>query len=146
MKKTPVIIRGDLEALQQITDEEQLVVSRINHIDKERVGAMKEIAGVLNTEVEALKLMDLVKILERRPAEQAQMQAAYQKLHDIVRRMKAVNGQNRELIESALEMNRMELSIVQAMRSAPETANYTRGAYNDGSLIAASAGRFDAKQ
>ena len=34
-KKTPIIIKGDLEALQQITDEEQIVVGRIQHSEKQ---------------------------------------------------------------------------------------------------------------
>ncbi|MCH5260001.1 MAG: flagellar export chaperone FlgN, partial [Lachnospiraceae bacterium] len=33
MKKTPVIVSEDLDALSQITDEEQIIVSRINHLD-----------------------------------------------------------------------------------------------------------------
>ena len=69
MKKTPVVIKGDLEALQAITDEEQLAAARISRLEKERHKVMKEIAGVLNTDVEALKLADMIRVLERRPVE-----------------------------------------------------------------------------
>ena len=67
MKKTPIIIKGDIGALQAITDEEQLVVGKINRIDNERRRVMKDIAGVINTDVETLKLIDLIHVLERRP-------------------------------------------------------------------------------
>ena len=36
MKKTPAVIKGDLETLQAITDEEQLAAGRINRIENER--------------------------------------------------------------------------------------------------------------
>lgn len=146
MKKTPVVIRGDLEALQAITDEEQLAAARINHIEKERRDVMKEIAGVLNTDVEALKLADMIRILERRPAEQKKMEECQNRLKAIVYRMKQINEHNLELIEKALEMTQFELNLYHSMKSAPETANYNKAAYNDGSVIGTSRGRFDAKQ
>lgn len=146
MKKTPAIIKGDLEALQAITDEEQLAVARIRHVEEERSGVMKEIAGVLNTDVERLKLADLVQVLERRPVEQQKMAACHDRLKSAVYRMKQTNDHNQELIEKALEMTRFELNVYQAMKSAPETANYNRDAYSDGSVIGSTTGRFDAKQ
>lgn len=146
LKKTPVVIRGDLEALQAITDEEQLAAGRINHIEHERRNVMKEIAGVLNTDVEALKLADMIRVLERRPVERAQMEACQNRLKAAVYRMKQINEHNLDLIEKALEMTQFELNVYQAMKSAPETANYNRAAYSDGSVIGTSRGRFDAKQ
>lgn len=145
-KKTPVVIRGDLEALQAITDEEQLAAGRINHIENERRNVMKEIAGVLNTDVEALKLADMVRILERRPVERQKMEDCQNRLKSAVYQMKQINEHNLELIEKALEMAQFELNLYQSMKSAPETANYNRAAYNDGSVIGSSRGRFDAKQ
>ena len=145
-KKTPVIIKGDLPQLQAIMDEEQLVAGEINHIEKERTGVMQEIAKVLNTDVESLKLMDMIRVLERRPVEQQKLAECHDRLKNAVHQMKQVNDQNRSLIEDALEMNRFEMNLLQAMKSAPETANYNKGAYNDGSHIAQMQGRFDAKQ
>lgn len=146
MKKTPAVIKGDLETLQAITDEEQLAAGRINRIENERRNVMKEIAGVLNTDVEALKLADMIRILERRPVEKAQMEACQNRLKTVVHRMKQINEHNLDLIEKALEMAQFELNVYQAMKSAPETANYNRDAYNDGSVIGGARGRFDAKQ
>ncbi len=146
MKKTPAIIRGDLDGLQAITDEEQLAATRINHIENERRSVMKEIAGVLNTDVETLKLADMVRVLERRPVERQKMAACHDRLKTAVYRMKQINGHNRELIEKALEMTQFELNVYQSMKSAPETANYNREAYSDGSVMGSMMGQFDAKQ
>ena len=68
MKKTPVIVAGDLQALQQITDEEQDVVGRLHHLDGKRAEVVKDIANVMNMDVETLKLANLIKMLESRPA------------------------------------------------------------------------------
>ena len=46
MKKTPVIVGADLEQLMKITDEEQNIVSNINHLDKIREDCMKQIIGL----------------------------------------------------------------------------------------------------
>ena len=125
---------------------EQLAAGRISHIDNERRNVMKEIAGVLNTDVEALKLADMIRVLERRPVEKRKMEECQNRLKSAVYQMKQINEHNLELIEKALEMAQFELNLYQSMKSAPETANYNRAAYNDGSVMGSSRGRFDAKQ
>lgn len=145
-KKTTAVIRGELEALQAITDEEQLAAARISHMEQERRNVMKEIAGVLNTDVEALKLADIVRVLERRPEERAKMEACQNRLKTAVYRMKQINEHNLELIERALEITQFELNLYQAVKSAPETANYNRDAYSGGAVMGSPRGRFDAKQ
>ena len=57
-----------------------------------------------------------------------------------------MNEQNRILIENALEMVEFDMNMLQAMKAAPETANYNRGAFNTGTLMGVDAGGFDAKQ
>ena len=36
MEKTPVIIEGNVEKLEKITDDENIIVSRVNMLDKQR--------------------------------------------------------------------------------------------------------------
>ena len=67
--KTPVIIKGDLAALQQITDEEQIVVGRIQHLEKQREEVIGDIANVINKDVKDLKLVNLIEMLRDRPEE-----------------------------------------------------------------------------
>ena len=146
MKKTPVIVSEDLDQLAKITDEEQIIVSRINHPDHQRNEAVNDIANVLNKDVTKLKIVDLIKMLAARPEEQAKLAAVFDKLQVNVRSVKRVNEQNRELIESALEMVQFNMNVLQAMNKAPETANYNKGAYNTGDMIGMNHKAFDAKQ
>ena len=122
IRKTPAIVSEDLQALNKITDEEQIIVSRINHLDNQRSEAVDDIANVLNKDVTKLKIVDLIKMLEARPEEQAKLAAVFDSLRDNVRAVKRVNEQNRELIENALELVQFNMNILQSMNKAPETA------------------------
>lgn len=146
MQKTPVIVSENLEQLEKITDEEQYIVSRINHLDALREEAVHDIANVLNKDVTNLKIVDLIKMLAQRPEEQQKLAAVFDKLQMNVRHVARINEQNRELIQSALDMVQFNMNVIQAMKMAPETANYNKGAYNTGDVIGMSTKSFDAKQ
>ncbi len=146
IKKTPAIVSDDVKALAQITDEEQFIVSRINHLDNQRNEAVNDIANVLNKDVTKLKIADLIKMLAARPQEQAKLASVFDELRMNVHAVKRVNEQNRELIESALEMVQFNMQVIQSLNKAPETANYNRGACNTGDVIGTVNKAFDAKQ
>lgn len=146
MRKTPVIVSEDLDELARITDEEQIIVSRINHLDNQRNEAINDIANVLNKDVNNLKIVDLIKMLAARPEEQEKLAAVFDSLQENVRGVKRVNEQNRELLQEALELVQFNMNVLQAMNKAPETANYNKGAFSTGDMIGASHKTFDAKQ
>ena len=146
MSKTPVLISGDLEALSRITEDEQEIVNKVNALDKKREEGMKDIANVLGKDVKTLKLTDLIDVLRSRPAEQNRLAAIYDRLSDTIGQMKRTNEQNRELIESSLEMVQFDMNVLQAYKAAPETANYSKNALNSGAYMGNTKGGFDAKQ
>ena len=43
-------------------------------------------------------------------------------------------------------MVEFDMSMLQAMKTAPETANYNKGAYNTGAHMGVGGGGFDARQ
>ena len=145
-KKTPIIASGNLEDLQKITDDEQNVVVRINHLEKQRVEVTKDIANVLNRDVDSLKLSNLIEMLASRPAEQEKLTVVHDRLQTAVRNLQRINEQNKELLTNALEMVEFEMTLLQSMKAAPETANYNRGAYTAGNTMGVPSSGFDAKQ
>ncbi len=145
-KKTPIIVVGDLEGLQEITDDEQDLASRITHLEKQRMEVTADIANVLNKDVNTLKLRNLIDMLEGRPAEQTKLAEAHDRLRCAVHELQRANEQNKALLANAMEMVEFELALLQAAKAAPETANYTRSACNSGLQMGAPAGGFDAKQ
>lgn len=145
-QKTSVIVSGDLKELSRITDEEQGTVAKIAALDKKRQTAMKDIANVLNKDVQSLKLTDLVQLLDKRPDEQRQLAEERDRLKFVADNVKRVNGQNQELLQSSLEMVQFEMNILQTSQRAPETANYTKSAGTSGDVYGFDQGKFDAKQ
>lgn len=146
MKKTPVLVSGDLDELAKITDEEQIVVSKINRLEQKRQETFTDVANVINKDVKTLMLGDLVEMLSSRPVEQQKLAKVHDRLKSAVYEVKRVNEQNRELIENALEMVEFDMNMLQAMKAAPETANYNKGAYNAGTYMGSGMGAFDARQ
>ena len=110
-RKTPVIVAGDLDQLQKITDEEQEWVGRIAHLEKKRAEITADIADVLNKDVKTMKLRDLVQMLSARPAEQRQLSEACDGLREAVDQVQAVNERNRDLIQHSLELVEFDMNI-----------------------------------
>jgi flagellar biosynthesis/type III secretory pathway chaperone len=146
MRKTPVIVSGDLTKLQQITDEEQIVVGSISHLERQREEVTKDIANVLNKDVAELKLSHFIYMLGGRPQEQKPLAQAHDRLKNCAEKLRSVNEQNRELLTGALELVDFDMQILQAMRQGPQTANYDKGAYNVGVNFGVGSKGFDAKQ
>ena len=145
-RKTTIIIKGDLKALAEITDEEQCIIGDIQAAEKQRQTAMTDIANVLNMDVNSLKLTDLIQVLEKRPADQRNLAVQRDRLVAVADNVRRVNGQNQELLKSSIEMVQFEMNIIQASKRAPQTANYSRAADTTGECLGYTSGGFDAKQ
>ncbi|MCR5109024.1 MAG: flagellar protein FlgN [Lachnospiraceae bacterium] len=145
-KKTPVIVKGNIEELTKITDEEQIVVDQISHLEKKRETVTNDIADVINKDVENLKLTNLIELLSNQPREKRRLSEVHDKLRDVVTQVKTINEHNQDLITHSLEMVEFDLNMIQAMRQAPETANYGRSGYNAGEMLGTGMQGFDAKQ
>ena len=85
-------------------------------------------------------------MMASRPEEQRQLREIHDKLKMTLGNMSIVNERNRDLLKSSLEMVQFEMTLLQSMKQAPETADYNRGAYNTGSIMGSGTKRFDAKQ
>ena len=144
-RKTPIIASGNLENLQKITDEEQDMVNRLNSLERERREVTADIATVLNKDVTKLTLTNLIDMMQTRPAEQSVLAEIHDRLRKTMRELRRVNEQNGELLKDALEMVEFEITMLQASKAAPQTANYNRGACSAGETMGVNWG-FDAKQ
>ena len=143
--KTPVIVAGDLDALGKITDEEQSHADRLQNLDNARSKVTADIANVINRDVKELKLTALVDMLDKSPDEQKRLSEVCDRLSTVVHELARVNAQNSELLRSSLEMVDFELNLLNSLKAAPETANYSKGSYTGGTL-GVTRGNFDAKQ
>ncbi|MCD8038419.1 MAG: flagellar protein FlgN [Lachnospiraceae bacterium] len=145
-RKTPTIVKGDLEDLSQITEDEQEIVGRLQTMEKQRAKALADIANVVNRDVENMKLKDLIQMLDKMPKQQEQLRDIHERLKVTIDRLKTANSKNQLLLSDKLEMVEFDLNMIKALKSAPQTANYSKDANTNGQVLGIFHGGFDAKQ
>jgi len=144
-EKTKVIIKNNLQSLQEITAREQQAVEKLNALERRREEIIVNMGTVLNRDPRTLKLKNMVKILEKRPEEQKKLAELYDLLTASIKRLSEVNERNKVLINQSLEMIQFEMNLIQSTRMAPGSGNYNKQA-SSFDMPAASSGMFDAKQ
>ena len=144
--KTPAIVSGDIESLGKITEDEQEIVGKIQGMEKQRDKFLADIADVVNRDVETLKLIDLIQMLDKMPDQQEKLEGIQKRLRATIDRLREVNDRNQMLLAERLDMVDFNLNMIRAMKSAPQTANYSRDAYTNGQSLGIFHGGFDAKQ
>ena len=85
-------------------------------------------------------------MLGKRPDQQQLLMDVQAKLKGTIDRLREANDKNQMLLTDALEMVGFNLNMLRALKSAPQTANYTKSAYCTGSQLGIFHGSFDAKQ
>jgi hypothetical protein len=137
--KTQILIRGDVPALEELTNREQMTSDKLNAQGNHQKQLLNDIAVVLGKTSEQMTVTRLVELLETQPKEQTKLKSARDNLVAKAKEMKTLNDQNIVLIRQAIELSEFDLTLFKSMRQAPETANYNRRACNTGSLLGSSA-------
>lgn len=145
-QKTSAIVAGNIDNLEKITEDEQEIVGTIQGIEKQRNKILADIANVVNRDVETLKLIELIHMLDKMPDQQKLLVDVQKRLRETIDGLKALNDRNQMLLADKLDMVDFNLNMIRAMKSAPQTANYTKDAYTDGQSLGIFHGGFDAKQ
>ncbi len=144
-EKTSTIIQNDIGQLQIIMDREQKVVDKVNMLEKQREDTVRDICKVLHVEPQELTVRVLIDLLKKQPEEQRKLQDVHTKLRKTLHEMVRLNENNQALIRESMEILEFEMNLVKGLKMAPETNNYTKGAYSAGGTDLG-AGAFDAKQ
>lgn len=144
--KTSAIVAGDIENLGKIMEEEQEIVGKIQGMEKQRDKFLADIANVVNRDVETLKLIDLIQMLESMPDQQQKLKDVQKRLRETIDKLRETNGKNHLLLAERLDMVDFNLNMIRAVKSAPQTANYSKNAYTNGQSLGIFHGGFDAKQ
>lgn len=144
-EKTTAIVKNNIEDLQSITAKEQDIVDRVNTLEKKREDTVLDICKILNLKPGELTVKDLIDILAKKPTEQKKLADVHGKLKRTLQRMTHINESNKSLMKESMEILEFEMNLLKGLKMAPETNNYTRGAYSAGGTEYG-AGAFDAKQ
>lgn len=143
--KTAVLVEGDLQELQRVTELEQNLLDQAYAVGKKREDIISNIGVVLNRDPQELELAVLTKLLGKQPEEKKQLSEIHDSLKSVMNRLIAVNQKNKELIENSLEMIEFNMNFIQSTRMSPGSNNYNRNASsNAGTDIGP--GAFDTRQ
>ena len=143
-EKKQVIIDANVPALEKIVDLEQDVASKIQNLDNRRQKVMHDMSVVLNKPGEDFTVDTVIEMLSSQPKEQERLQNVKKQLKTTLDEVRKINEQNQTLLNQALELVEFDLTLFRSMRTAPETANYDKNAYNTGEILGGSG--FDEKQ
>ncbi len=144
-KKTRVIIDNDLTSLQHITNQEQIIIEKINVLERKREEVVINIGTVINRNPSTLTMRKIIELLGKQPEEQKQLSELHDSLKGVVNNLVELNGRNKSLIQQSLEMIEFNINLIQSTRMSPGSNNYTRGA-SQVEMPASQTGMFDAKQ
>lgn len=143
-EKKQVIIDANVPALEKIVDLEQDVASKIQNLDNKRQKVMQDMSVVLNKSDQDFTVNTVIEMLSSQPKEQQRLIDVKKQLKTTLYEVRRINELNQTLLNQALEMVEFDLTLFRSMRTAPETANYNKNAYNTGEILGG--GGFDAKQ
>ena len=125
-------------------DLEQDVASKIQNLDNKRQKVMQDMSVVLNKSDQDFTVNTVIEMLSSQPKEQQRLIDVKKQLKTTLYEVRRINELNQTLLNQALEMVEFDLTLFRSMRTAPETANYNKNAYNTGEILGG--GGFDAKQ
>ena len=120
LKKTPVIVAGNLEELSAITGEEQARAKKLQELEKKREAVVKDIAMVLNLNTKDVTVKSLVIALNGQK-EQKSLSEIHDKLKKILKDFGTVNDMNKHLVQDSLDMAEFNLNLYRSASSMPQT-------------------------
>lgn len=133
-QKTGIIVKDDIAGLNEMIAKEQVHLDKIANLDKKRIEVINDIAIVLNKDVNTLTVKGVINLLEGQKEEQQQLARVHDRLKKTLRSVEAVNEMNKGLIEEALELINFNINYINGLSQIPETANYTKDAYNQSQI------------
>jgi flagellar biosynthesis/type III secretory pathway chaperone len=120
-EKRDIIVKNEIEALQKITNLENMVISQNNRLEKQRVSLAADIAEVLGKRGQVLDIAALIECMAGQP-QQEPLREAGNRLRTVLHELKEANDFNHVLIQNALEYVDYSLNLIRtsAQISGPE--------------------------
>lgn len=138
------VIKGDVPKVEEISAAEENVTNDIQVLEGKRIHIMKDMAAVINVDVNSLKVAELENTLSSQPELKERLRRVRTELKNTMMALKAANDMNQVLLKQAMELLDFDLTLYRSTKQAPQTANYGRNAYSTGELLGQRG--FDAKQ
>ena len=144
-QKTNIIVKNDLSALQEITQQEQTMVDKISVLEKKREEIINNIGVVVSKDPKDINIKAVIQMMEKQPKEKRQLSEIHDILKKTIQRLVDINNHNKSLIQHSLEMIEFNMNFIQSTRMSPGNQSYTKGA-SQFDMPSVQTGMFDTKQ
>ncbi len=108
-EKTKVIVANDIESLSKINTVENMLVVRLEKLDKKNREVISDIIMVTGKKVDKLTVKAIATVLSN--DEGAELVKLADELVDVATRMKEVNEKNKVLVDTSIEYSDFSLNV-----------------------------------
>ncbi len=140
-EKKTVIIKNDVSGLQRVTSDENVIIGRLQKLDKGRESLMMDMADVLGIDKKTMTLTVLIEKLKSQK-EAEPLSELRENLIALTAELKQINDQNKELIDSSIDYINFSMNLLQGTIGGNSSYYDSRGQ----EINAGNRGFFDAKQ
>lgn len=127
-QKTDIIIKGKVNQLAILVEQEQEIVAKLAKLELSRDNVSSLIHKELQLPNKEITLTELLSHIDKSRADA--LKSKQQKLLDVLAELKTVNDENGKLINNSLDY--IDFSINVLSNAANPGNNYTQAGYNDG--------------
>lgn len=140
-RKQDVLIRGDMEALSEITKQENALVPRIQKLEGERIEFGRLLAERIGVEPEQLTANRVVE-LAGDAEERHRMSDLTDRLRIVIGELQALNDRNKQLIEQSLQFVRTSIEV---LSESPQVPTYGGSGETNSPYASGKTSYFDSK-
>ncbi len=108
-EKTKVIVANDIESLSKINTVENMLVVRLEKLDKKNREVIDDIMMVTGKKLDKLSVKSVATLLAKE--EEAELIRLSDELIDVATKMKEVNDKNKVLIDTSLEYSEFSMNM-----------------------------------
>lgn len=120
--KTDLIIKGDVDSLQEMVVKEQKIINELEKLENAREQIVAQIARKAGKKSEELTVSYLIELLPRDKAEK--LSSVRDSLKKTIEKLQSQNDLNQKLINNAMDYVNFSLNLL--TQPKPTTAQYGR--------------------
>ncbi len=124
LEKTAVIVKNDIESLSKINTVENMLVVRLEKLDKKNSEILNDILMVTGKQIDKVTVRNVAKILSSE--EGAELERLTQELYNVAIQMKETNEKNKILVDTSLEYAEFSMNVLREVYDTDVKVTYDK--------------------
>lgn len=123
-EKTNIIVNNDTESLAKINTVENMLVVRLEKLDKKNREVLKDIIMVTGKKVDRVSVKSVSTLLSDKEAKE--LEVLSQNLVDVATKMKLINDKNKILVSTSLEYAEVSMNAYRELYDRDVSVTYDK--------------------